>query len=104
MTSRSASSMSTQIPTDDPSQAVTVATAPAGAVPDAATLTRWANELFSAVPGGEASRAPVSVPIPGAPIASGPMPSPPPAPSLPTVDTAVAEGSPGFQSLAALVD
>jgi cysteine desulfurase/selenocysteine lyase len=96
--------MSTQTPTDEPSHGVTIPTAPSGALPDATTLARWANELFSAVPGQEASRAAAGVPIPGPPTASGPLPSPPVAPSLPPVDTAMAEGSPVFQSLAALVD
>jgi len=96
--------MSTQIPTDDPTRGVTLATSPAGALLEAATLARWANELFSAVPGGEASRAAApSVPIPGAPVAGGSMPSPPSAPWLPTADTAVTGATPDFQSFAALV-
>jgi cysteine desulfurase/selenocysteine lyase len=81
--------MSTQIPTDDPSQGVIGATAAAGALPDAGTLARWANELFSAVPGRQASGVP---------------PSPLSAPSLPTVGATISEGPPGFQSLDALVN
>jgi cysteine desulfurase/selenocysteine lyase len=96
--------MSTQIPTDDSSQGVTLATASASALLDAAILARWANEIFSAAPGAEATRGAAGVPIPGPPIASGPVPSPPSAPSLPTVDTTFAEGSPGFQWLAALLN
>jgi cysteine desulfurase/selenocysteine lyase len=96
--------MSTHIPTDDPT---------GSGLPDTATLARWANEVFSAVPGREASRAAAGTTIPGPPMASGSMPSPPstpsppsvpPVPSLPTFDTAIAEGSTGFSSLAALVN
>jgi cysteine desulfurase / selenocysteine lyase len=94
--------MSTQIPIDDSSHGVTIPAAPAGVLPDTATLARWANEFFSAAPGQETSLAAAGVPTPGPPTAS--LPSPPPAPSLPSVDTAMAEGAPGFQSLAALVD
>jgi cysteine desulfurase / selenocysteine lyase len=79
--------MSTQIPIDDPSGGATLATAAGGPLPDAATLARWANELFSAVPGREA--------IPAAAGASIPAP---------LADSVVAQGLPGFQSLAALVD
>jgi cysteine desulfurase/selenocysteine lyase len=92
--------MSTQTPIDDPS-GVTLATAPTGALPDAATLARWANEIFSAAPGSDASRVAAGVPVPGP--STGAIPTPPSVPSLPTVDTAVAEGS-SFHSLAALVN
>jgi cysteine desulfurase / selenocysteine lyase len=94
--------MSTQTPTDDPSHGVTIPSAPSGVLPDAATLARWANELFSAVPGQETPRAAASAPTPGPPTAT--FLSPLAAPSLPSMDTAMAESAPGFQSLAALVD
>jgi cysteine desulfurase/selenocysteine lyase len=63
--------MTTQIPTGE-SPGVTLAAPATLALPDAATLARWANELFSAAPGAPAG-AP-STGMPASPLQSPPAP------------------------------
>jgi cysteine desulfurase/selenocysteine lyase len=77
---------------------VTLAEPALSALPDAATLTRWANELFSAVPAGALAGA-ASAPAAGAAIS--------PAAAAPAATSAIVRappGSPGYPSYASLGD
>jgi cysteine desulfurase / selenocysteine lyase len=100
--------MTTPTPTGEGSSGVTLAAPSAIALPDAATLARWANEIFSAIP-GEVSQPPTNVPIPGAPlpgvpITSAPLPSVSSEAPIPEFDAFGANGSLGFQSFAELAN
>jgi cysteine desulfurase/selenocysteine lyase len=120
--------MTTQTPTGDVPGGVTLTAPSAGPLPDAATLARWANELFSAVPGApspaqlgaslpSASLPSASlpsvplpgaslpgVPLPGASLPSVPLPGVPSVPAIPAPAGLPAYDAPGFEGLAALVN
>src|ERR1700678_2267463 len=123
MMSRSASTMTTQTPAGDVPGGVTLTAPSAGPLPDAATLARWANELFSAVPGApspaqlgaslpSASLPSVplpgaslpGVPLPGASLPSVPLPGVPSVPAIPALAGLPPYDAPGFEGLAALVN
>jgi cysteine desulfurase / selenocysteine lyase len=89
--------MSTPTPTADGASGVTLAAPSPGALPDAATLARWANEIFSAVP-GHGPPSPPNIPTAGVPIASIPAAAP-----IPATNAVPAQGLSRFESLAALV-
>jgi cysteine desulfurase / selenocysteine lyase len=86
--------MTTQIPTGE-APGVTLAAPSAMALPDTATLTRWANELFFAAPGAAAG-------IPSAAAPSGLIPPAPVTP--PAAPSPAAPVSVGYPPLAALMD
>ena len=87
--------MTTPIPTGEVPAGVTLTQPAVGALPNAATLARWANELFAAVPGSAPAGAP-SAPAAGSPI--------PPAPTSPAPTAGVLPLAPGYQSLGTLLD
>ena len=97
--------MTTPTSTGEIPGGVTLAAPSGGALPDVATLARWANELFAAVPGAP-PLPPTNAPLPGAPLpgAGAPTAAAPSAPAIPAADSYPANAASGYPFFAALVN
>ena len=97
--------MTTPTSTGDAPGGVTLAAPSVGSLPDAATLARWANEIFAAVPGAP-PQPPTNAPIPRAPVpgAGTPTAAAPPAPAISAADSSRVNAASGFPFFAPLVN